>query len=385
MVHTSVLRIFGSGGTTTLSSDGLSVKDTSNVNVLEVTKDKIALKDLSLSSTADEDILFSAKGEKVMSLSTDEHVLDYISDTRAAPYYVHNLMVTGTEKFAKYIMGANSKAKYSGSLFEVENTTPGIVNPSPGVGIGKIKINGVDRYFLNTCLALWDTQTANIPYLSTFGGYMGAAGPIYALYTDADPFVNVDAMIDAVTADQTAFLAPMKADAAFDAMLTDPGLTAHWPDQAIAETVIFAFRFGVWHWNASDFVQGASLLAGGVKAAGVVDSKAGICKIGNFLMQQTIDLSSQADVDAIVAAIKATPPSTSNWALSVDEGKFDANNNLLPDQYSVTLYQCDEELPSPHPSIWLGKVYTSKLLDPNLDPSLVTDLVGTYTADTIEA
>ena len=74
MVHTSVLRIFGSGGTTLLSSDGLSVKDASNANVLEVTKDKIELKDLSLSSTADEDILFSAKGEKVMSISTDEHV-----------------------------------------------------------------------------------------------------------------------------------------------------------------------------------------------------------------------------------------------------------------------------------------------------------------------
>ena len=39
-----------------------------------MTKDKIAPKDLSLSSTADEDILFSAKGEKVMSLSNDEHV-----------------------------------------------------------------------------------------------------------------------------------------------------------------------------------------------------------------------------------------------------------------------------------------------------------------------
>ena len=74
MVHTAVLRIFGSNGSTLLSSDGLSVKDASNAKVLEVTKDKIELKDLSLSSTADEDILFSAKGEKVMSISTDEHV-----------------------------------------------------------------------------------------------------------------------------------------------------------------------------------------------------------------------------------------------------------------------------------------------------------------------
>ena len=73
MVHTAVLKLFGSGGSTQLSSDGLSVKDGTDTKVIEVTKDKIAIQDLSLSHTAEDDILFTANGEKVMSISSDDH------------------------------------------------------------------------------------------------------------------------------------------------------------------------------------------------------------------------------------------------------------------------------------------------------------------------
>ena len=73
MVHTAVLKLFGSGGSTQLSSDGLSVRDGTDAKVIEVTKDKIAIQDLSLSHTAEDDILFTANGEKVMSISSDDH------------------------------------------------------------------------------------------------------------------------------------------------------------------------------------------------------------------------------------------------------------------------------------------------------------------------
>ena len=73
MVHTAVLKLFGSSGSTQLSSDGLSVRDGTDSKVIEVTKDKIAIQDLSLSHTSEEDILFTANGEKVMSISSDDH------------------------------------------------------------------------------------------------------------------------------------------------------------------------------------------------------------------------------------------------------------------------------------------------------------------------
>ena len=68
MPHTATLKIFGENGTTILTNESLTIKDT----VLDQTS--ISVGSLSLSSDAAEGILFSQGGEKVMAVGVTEHV-----------------------------------------------------------------------------------------------------------------------------------------------------------------------------------------------------------------------------------------------------------------------------------------------------------------------
>ena len=72
MPHTATLKIFGGNGSTLISSDGFKIQDANNVPQVDLTATKLAIKDLSISNSADEDLLFMSKGEKVMSVNVQD-------------------------------------------------------------------------------------------------------------------------------------------------------------------------------------------------------------------------------------------------------------------------------------------------------------------------